>query len=223
MAERVASMTATELTIAARMNGMSYGKYVHALKCGMATLPPIEKIRAQMVVKKKRGGEAQPVCQYDKKGEYIATYASTGEAAVAIGQERRAASSIRNACTGKMNSAYGYQWRFEGEKAPGVYMNRGTIPIRKTQRVDKICERCGKPYKGVKRSRYCGDDCAKAVQSESAKKYREKRKPKDEKRICKWCGKEFPAEGKRLFCNAKHQQAFNSHAQHERKKAQNRR
>lgn len=221
MAERGASMTAAELSIAARMNGMSYGKYVHALKCGMATLPPLSEIRAQMVVKKKRGSGVQPVCQYDKKGEYIATYASTGEAAVAIGQERRAASCIHNACIGRMNSAYGYQWRFEGDKAPGVYINRGSIPIRQTQRVDMICQMCGKPYKGVKRSRYCSDACADIAKTESARKYREKLKPKEEKRICKWCGKEFTATGKRVYCTAKCQMAYNSHAQYMRKKAEN--
>lgn len=215
-------MTAAELSIAARMNGMSYGKYVHALKCGMATLPPMSEIRAKMVVQKKRGSESQPVCQYDKKGEYIATYPTTGEAAVALGMERRAASTIRNACTGKVNSAYGFQWRFEGDKAPGIYINRGTMPIRKTERVDMICQMCGKPYKGVKRSRYCSDACADIAKAESAKKYREKKKPKEEKRICKWCGQEFPAEGKRVFCSERCRIDYGWKAQKERKKAQNR-
>lgn len=222
MAERVASMTAAELSIAARMNGMTYGKYTHLLRLGMVKLPPLSEIRAQMVVKKKRGNGAQPVCQYDMKGVYIATYATTGDAALAVGQERNRSSIICNACTGKMNSAYGYQWRYEGDKAPGVYINRGSIPVRKTQRVDKICTRCAKPYKGVPRSLYCSNECAKDAQAESKRKYLEKKKPKEEKRICKWCGKEFTAIGKRLYCTAKCQQAQNSHAQYERNKAQNR-
>lgn len=216
-------ITATEMTIAARLNDMSYGQFVHLLKCGAVTIPPSEEIQARIVGKKKDDRFVKPVVQYDMKGEYIATYASTGEAAIAIGRDRRAACNITCNCCGKSNSAYGYQWRYEGDKAPGVYINRGEMPIRRTERVDKICVLCGKPYKGVQRSRYCSRDCAEQAQAECRKDYKARKKAERAivyERVCKQCGKEFTTNRIRVaYCSAKCQQAYNSHAQYMRKKA----
>lgn len=216
-------LTATELTIAARMYGMSYGKYTYLLRQDMIKLPPIELIRAQMVTKESK--ESRRVVQYNFKGEYMATYESCADAAVAIGKERRKGGVIRNACTGKTNSAFGYQWRFEGEKEPGIYMNRGEMPIRKTKLVEKVCVRCGKEYKGVGRSLYCSGECAKAAQKESTKRYYEKNKqpPEERQLICKHCGKPFTAtHGRAVFCSDRCRIDNSWMAQRDRKKAQNR-
>lgn len=214
-------ITATEMTIAARMNGMSYGKYAYALKCGLMTLPPLEEIREQMVSEKKHA-RVRPVVQYSLKGEYIATFENLTKAAEALERGTRGSHNIGKACLGKSNTAYGFQWRYEGEKAPGVYISRSEMPVRVAKRVEKICQMCGEPYKGVAQSRYCSDACAKAAKLESIKEYLEKQKPKEEKRICKHCGQEFPAEGKRVFCSERCRIDYGWKAQRERKKAQNR-
>ena len=162
------------------------------------------------------------------KGEYIATYATTGDAALAIGKERSANSSIRNACIGNMNSAYGFQWRFEGDNPPGIYVNRGKMPIRKTTLVDKVCVRCGKPYRGVARSLYCSGDCANAAKLESNQKYKEKIKQQTKEQntrqaVCKFCGKRFTTTRSNVaYCSSICQHRYNSRLQHERKMAQNR-
>lgn len=215
-------ITATEMTIAARMNGMSYGKFVYLLKCGMVKLPPLSEIRAQMVVKKDSNATKR-VIQYNKKGEYMATYESAAAAAIALGKDRRKGGVINNACKGKANSAYGCQWRFEGEEAPGVYTNRGEMPIRKTKLVDKVCVLCGKPYKGVGRSLYCGKECAEKAKADSRKQYYEKNKPPMEKeRVCQHCGKPFIGQGKMLYCSDRCRNAHCMAAYKARKLAQNR-
>ena len=217
-------LTATEMTIAARMNGMSYGKYTYLLRQGKAKLPPISEIRAQMVLKKDSKATKR-VVQYNKMGEYMAIYETAAEAAIALGKERDKGGVINNACVGKTNSAYGYQWRFEGEKEPGVYMNRGEMPIRKTKLVEKVCTRCGKEYKGVARSLYCSGECAKAAQRESNKRCYEKHKqpPEERQLICKHCGKSFTAiHGRTVFCSDRCRIDNGWMAQRERKKAQNR-
>ena len=43
----------TEMTIAARLSGMDYGKYVHLLRQGSVTLPSMAEIRKRMVTAKK--------------------------------------------------------------------------------------------------------------------------------------------------------------------------
>lgn len=215
-------ITATEMTIAARMNGMSYGKFAYALKCGLVTMPPLEEIRAQMVGEKKHA-RVRPVMQYSLKGEYIATYENATKAAKALERGARGSHNIGKACLGQSNTAYGYQWRFEGEKAPGVYISRSEMPVRVAKRVEKICQMCGEPYKGVKQSRYCSDACAKAAKLESIKEYLEKKKPTEETRICKYCGKPFIAmHGKMLYCSERCRIDYGWKAQKARKKAQNR-
>lgn len=217
-------MTIAEIAIAARMNGMTYGKYTYLLRLGMVKLPSIEEIRGQMV-KKKDGNAARRVVQYDKKGEYVATYESAAEAAAAIDEGRCRACAIYNACTGKTNSAYGYQWRYEGDKAPGVYMNRGTMPIRKTKLVDRVCVLCGAEYKGVGRSRYCSKECADVAKAENGKRYYEKHKhyPEERQVVCKHCGKQFnTVHGRAVFCSERCRNASTMAAYRERKLAQNR-
>lgn len=217
-------LTATEMTIAARMNGMSYGKYTYLLRQGKAKLPPISEIRAQMVVKKE-GKTTKRVVQYDKDGKYMATYESAADAAIALDKEREKGGVICNACIGRAASAYGYQWRYEGDKEPGSYSVRMEIPIRKTTLVDKVCTRCGKEYKGVARSLYCSGECAKAAQRESNKRCYEKHKqpPKERQLICKQCGKPFTAiHGRTVFCSDRCRIDNSWMAQRDRKKAQNR-
>lgn len=223
---KLSGLTASEVTIAAKMNGMDYGKYSFLVECGKAPLPPLDEIRAQMVVqKKRRDGEVRAVMQYSLKGEYIATYPSAADATEALGRERRTSGNICNACSGKAASAFGYQWRYEGDNPPGVYINRGSIPIKRTQRVDKVCVLCGKPYKGLGRSLYCSSECAKAAQRDNNKRFYEKNKqpPKERQLICKQCGKPFTAtHGRAIFCSDRCRIDNGWMAQRDRKKAQNR-
>lgn len=50
------------------------------------------------------------VNQYDLEGNFIATYESYQEAALALGKPRTASSSISAVCNGKRKTAYGYKW-----------------------------------------------------------------------------------------------------------------
>ena len=46
-------LSLTEMTIAARLSGMDYGKFVHLLRQGSVTLPSMAEIRKQMVTAEK--------------------------------------------------------------------------------------------------------------------------------------------------------------------------
>lgn len=77
-------ITATEMTIAARMHGMSYGQFSFALECGTVTMPPMEEIRKRIVKPKVRESGVEfdrPVCRYDMDGEFIASYENVYRAA----------------------------------------------------------------------------------------------------------------------------------------------
>ena len=216
------TLTISEMAIAARMHGMSYGKYVQELRFGRANLPPIKEIRAQLVKPKKRGARlGEAVNCYDMEGNFLASYDTAAQAAEALGG---IAHTIRNACGCiSSKSAYGYQWRYASDEAPGAYKRgKPKTPIL-AEKETKECQRCGKWYKGVKRSRYCSKECAELAQRDQVKANLEKKKAAREKtRVCKFCGKTFPVQGKRLYCSAKCQTQHGSRLQWERTKAQNR-
>ena len=46
-------LSLTEMTIASRLSGMDYGKFVHLLRQGAVTLPSMAEIRKRMVTEKK--------------------------------------------------------------------------------------------------------------------------------------------------------------------------
>ena len=54
---------------------------------------------------------SKKVNQYDLQGNFIATYNSAAEAAIAIGKPGNG-SSITKACKGKLKSAYKYKWAY---------------------------------------------------------------------------------------------------------------
>lgn len=60
---------------------------------------------------------AKPVNQYDLQGNFIATYESCQEAALALGKPRTASSSIGAVCNGKRKTAYGYKWERRNDDA----------------------------------------------------------------------------------------------------------
>lgn len=66
----------TEMTIAARLSGMDYGKFVHLMRHGFVTLPSMAEIRKQMVTIKTAVPQVSrpntPVIQYSRDGERIA-------------------------------------------------------------------------------------------------------------------------------------------------------
>ena len=201
-------LTISEMVIAARMNGMSYGKYVQALRADRAKLPPIKEIRAQLVQPKKRGKHSGSVNCYDFGGNFLAGYPSTAHAAEVMGGQTR---TIRAACNGAMKSAYGYQWRYAGDEAPGPYKRSQPQAPLLRQKVTLECQRCGKLYKGLKQSRYCSKECADLAQRDQMKAIHEKRrKPRTEK-ACKYCGKKFStAVDKQVYCSKKCQESYNN-------------
>ena len=96
-------ITATEMTIAARMHSMSYGRFYNALKCGTVTMPPMEEIRKRIVKPKVRESGVdgdRPVCRYDMDGEFICSYENVYRAAEALGKPN--ASSIKAALQQKL-------------------------------------------------------------------------------------------------------------------------
>lgn len=59
----------------------------------------------------KRGRPSKTVIQYDMKMNVVATYPSAAEAARSAGFGFDA-NSIRNVCSGRSQSAYGYVWKY---------------------------------------------------------------------------------------------------------------
>lgn len=113
-------ITATEMTIAARMHGMEYGKFSFALECGTVTMPPMEEIHKRIVKPKAKYSAVdgdRPVCRYDLDGEFICSYENVYKAAETLGKAN--ASSIKAALSGRYQSAHKSQWRYMGDPAPG--------------------------------------------------------------------------------------------------------
>ena len=204
------TLTISEMVIAARMNGMSYGHYVQALRAGRAKLPPIKEIRAQLVKPKKRGARlGEAVNCYDMEGNFLASYDNAGQAAEHLGVNVH---TIRAACGGiNCKSAYGYQWRYASDEAPGVYKRVSPKTPILAEKVTLECQRCGKWYRGVKRSKYCSKECADLAQRDQMKAVNERRRKPRTERTCPYCGKKFSAVGdKQRYCSKKCQQSYNN-------------
>ena len=218
-------ITATEMTIAARMHGMEYGQFSFALKCGMVDMPPMEEIRKRIVKPKAKALEAdvdRPVCRYDMDGEFICSYENVYRAAEALGKAN--ASSIKAALRGRYQSAHKSQWRYMGDPAPGKLVREMVNPYDPKYWVEKPCKRCGKMYKGPKNSRYCSDECKRQVQQEQNKNtYLQNRVLwVPEERECLYCGLKFmPKRCHQRYCSAKHRDAAACQRQ-KAKTAQNR-
>lgn len=218
-------ITATEMTIAARMHGMSYGQFYNALKCGMVDMPPIEEIRKRIVKPKVRESGAEfdrPVCRYDLDGEFICSYENVYRAAEALGKAN--ASSIKAALRGRYQSAHKSQWRYMGDPAPGKLVREMVNPSDPKYWVEKPCKHCGKMYSGPKNSRYCSDECKRQVQQEQNKNtYLQNRVLwVPEERECLYCGVKFmPKRCHQRYCSAKHRDAAACQRQ-KAKTAQNR-
>lgn len=54
----------------------------------------------------------KPVAQYSLENEYIQTFPSLNQAALSVTQNNYGSVHIREVCTGKRKSAYGYYWQF---------------------------------------------------------------------------------------------------------------
>lgn len=63
------------------------------------------------------------VRQFLKNGEYVQTFDSVKLAAIFLNNENRA-SDIVNCCNGKLKSAYGYLWSYEGSPDPKPFKNK---------------------------------------------------------------------------------------------------
>lgn len=218
-------ITATEMTIAARMHGMEYGKFSFALECGTVTMPPMEEIRKRIVKPKVRESGVEfdrPVCRYDLDGEFICSYENVYRAAEALGKAN--ASSIKAALRGRYQSAHKSQWRYMGDPAPGKLVREMVNPYDPKYWVEKPCKHCGKMYSGPKNSRYCSDECKRQVQQEQNKNtYLQNRVLwVPEERECLYCGVKFmPKRCHQRYCSAKHRDAAACQRQ-KAKTAQNR-
>lgn len=190
-------MNIAETAMAARIRGMSYGQYTYLLGLGRVEAPPIEEIRARLKRKKERKGGARaqtPVMQYDKNGEFVASYENAAAAARAFGRDYP--HTVYAACDGRYLSAWGYQWRYAGDEAPGKYQRINTHPERMYQNamVEKVCTRCGKHYKGAANSRYCSSECWQNKQPKERKTWTAQ---------CPFCGQVFETDTrKKIYCSA---------------------
>lgn len=178
-------ITATEMTIAARMYGMDYGQFSFALKCGRLTMPPMEEIHRRIVKQQKSGSEDNlkkdlPVCQYTLKGELVRTYDTIKQAAEVMGGHR---GNIIAACEGRYRTTRGFQWRYLNDDPPGKLK---TPPAKKKamREVDKVCV-CGKPFKGKGSAKYCCDECRTKAdlinRRKAASRYKKKKKAQNRK------------------------------------------
>lgn len=213
-------MTLAEMAVAARMHGMSYGKYSYLLRQGVVQLPDMEEVRRAMAkeTKKPSGrGKTCPVKQYDKRGNFITEWDNALQAAKAFGRDH--ASSIQAACECRYMSAYGYQWRYSSDEAPGEYQRiKTTAIVHKKPTEEKPCKHCGKMYVGVRNSRFCSRKCQ--IDSHKLLKKSER---KMEQKTCRFCGKSFETDiPQKLYCSKECQINHNWKAQAARKKAQNR-
>lgn len=220
-------ITATEMTIAARMHGMEYGQFSFALECGTATMPPMEEIRKRIVKRKSHidGAKAgRPVCQYDLNGEFVCSFETIYAAAAAMGREKPY--GIIAACEGRYLKAYGFQWRYLGEEAPSALERKRANPAAQQYWEEKPCKTCGKMYKGPKNSRYCSDECKKQAGREWQRKYYaglEKKPRQVYTKRCAYCGAEFTTDvKKKIYCNDQCANRAWNRQQSEKKKAQNR-
>lgn len=221
-------MNLTEMAIAARIRGMSYGKYAYLLSQRRVIPPSIEEVRARMIKPKKReiaNKAERPVVQYTLKGEFVRSYDNVRQAAKAFGKETTYC--IYAACEGRQKSAYKFQWRYAGDTPPDEYkcdispMNTAYMH----NPVDKVCEVCGKAYKGVGRSKYCSEECRIEGKRTYKREYMNQYRNSVEGQIftCKCCGKEFTSSGKRkVYCSDECKAKWHWRNQAERRKAQNR-
>lgn len=221
-------MNITEARIAAQMAGLNYGEWHY--RCEVLHIiepPPLSEIRKRMVKPKYHTDGAKgsrPVCQYDLDGEFVCSYETIYTAAAAMGREKPY--NIIAACEGRYLKAYGFQWRYMGEEAPGALERKKVNPAAQEYWEEKPCKTCGKMYKGPKNSRYCSGEC----KAEAGRKWQRKyyagleKKPKPVyTRRCAYCGAEFTTDiKKKIYCNDKCTNRASSQKQKERNKAQNR-
>lgn len=185
--------TLSEMTIAAKLNGMNYGKFVWELSQGLVKMPSAAEIKAVMPEKKrKHQPEVRAVVQYDPDGNRIAEYPNAVAAARMLGKEGRA--NITAACEGKYKSAYGFLWRYAGDAAPAETLTR-------------ICKICGSRFRPKHPSaKYCGSECANQAKRRSVHEFyeRNQRKTARHKANCLYCGMVFVADGRKTtFCSTK--------------------
>ena len=157
------TMTASEIRIAVKMTGeKSYGQYTFLLRSGLITPPPIEEIRARLVVPKKDEPAkyvGKEVICYDLKGEFVVSYQSVKAAAEKLGIKGQ---GIYDCCTGRAKSSRGFQWRYAEDDPPGVYEKPKSAPVKipaKKPLQDKVCKVCGETFKGVGSAKYCSEAC----------------------------------------------------------------
>ncbi|MFA6711105.1 MAG: GIY-YIG nuclease family protein [Candidatus Caldatribacteriota bacterium] len=90
-------------------------KVANLMRCDRKTVGNI--LRQNNVITTSSGGMTRkklgkPVKQYSLKGEYIATYPSTGEAAFILFQNRDKRKHIAACASNIRKTAYGYKWKY---------------------------------------------------------------------------------------------------------------
>ena len=221
-------MNITEARIAAEMSGLQYGQWRYLCEVlHVIEPPPIEEIRKRIVKPKRQTTGAKgsrPVCQYDLQGEFVCSYETVYVAAAAMGREKHY--NILAACDGRYLKAYGFQWRYMDEDAPGPLECKKRGASSKEHWVEQPCKNCGKIYKGPKNSRYCSDECKYEVNRKWQRKYYaslEKKPRKQYTKRCAYCGTEFVTDvKKKIYCTTTCTARAHHRNQSERRKAQNR-
>ena len=180
-------MTLAEMSVAARMCGMSYGQYSYQLRQGRIDPPSVEAVRSRMIKKQRKSGSENsakkdtPVCQYTLKGELVRIYDSARQAADIIHGH---SGNIIAACEGRYMSARGFQWRFIDADPPGIFKPPAKVHEPKPA-IEKICAFCGKKFMGKGPAKFCSDDCRKLAKAKSnrekAKRARKKKKAQNRK------------------------------------------
>lgn len=198
--------TIHDINEAARAEGLSYGKFMFLVRCGMRELPaPGPKPKTEKPPRKYVRNSGRRVVKYDLEGVQISVYASVSEAAAAMGVSSK---TIRGACNGACFTSRGYQWRYEGAPPPGKYVASPTAPMPRAE-VPKVCQLCGKPYMGIKTSKYCSKEHAREAYALSLRECEEKRGERrklNEERVveCACCGETFRTTFERqIYCSVK--------------------
>lgn len=224
------SMTASEICIAVKMTGAkSYGQYTFLLRSGLITPPPIEEIRARLVIAKKSDPgkyTGKEVICYDLKGEFVASYENVKAAAEKIGAKPHC---IYDCCNLRAKTSRGFQWRYAEDDPPGALAKPKPVDITaKKPLQDRVCAVCGKIFQGREGECYCSDECRKQGRYARARE-RYAAKPKEVRTlICEYCGNPFTVTGTRTprFCSDRCRNTYHWKAaevrKKEKRKAQNR-
>lgn len=174
-------MNLVEASVACKMAGLNYGQWRYLCEVvGTIKPPTAEEIEANMNRKKKHEYipkyDGRAVTAYNLRGEPVITYPNIQAACIALGKPP---ANIRHACNGKLNTAYGFQWRYVGEEQPNCI--RKKTPSILAPKVEAHCPECGTTFLGDKRRVYCSFECSESARHKRDMAFREKHRRQNRK------------------------------------------